>query len=288
MAGKLCPKIILEGTRLTHKTDLAFRLNEHPRVVGPIASLRSESITADKNMIDLSIIIPVWNERGKIGRDIEAAADFFRRGRITGELIISDDGSTDGTADAAECAGRSAGVRMKVLRLPHRGKGNAVRSGMLASTGHVAGFMDSGLCIPFEDAWKGIGWILSGKCELAHASRRLRESVIIHPGRKSRRLASALFGSAAGLLFDIPTGLTDTQAGCKFYRGDTGRALYTTCRSNGFMFDLEILVMAKRAGYRVLEFPVHWTSDPDSRLSLVRSLPNLVSESIALIRRTGK
>lgn len=236
-------------------------------------------------MTDLSIIIPVWNERCKIGRDVEAAAAFFRNHGIKGELIVSDDGSTDGTADAAEHAGRSAGVRVKILRLPHRGKGNAVRCGMLASTGRVAGFMDSGLCIPYEDVWKGIRWIQSGKCDIAHGSRTLPESVIVHPKKKSRRIASAFFRSAAGRLLDIPAGLTDTQAGCKYYASETGRSLYAACRSDGFLFDLEVLVLARKAGYRVMEFPVHWTSDPDSRLSLVRSLPGITAEAVAFRQR---
>ncbi len=237
-------------------------------------------------MTDLSIIIPVWNERGKIGRDIEAAADFFRRGRISGELIVSDDGSTDGTAETAEAAGSAHRVRLKVLRLPHRGKGHAVRCGMLASSGRIAGFLDSGLCIPLEDVWAGIRLILSGQCEIAHGSRRHADSVIVRPGNRTRRLASDCFRRAASGLFRIPDVLTDTQVGCKFYRGETGRSLYAACRSDGFLFDLEVLVLAKKAGYRVLEFPVHWTSDPDSRLSLVRSLPNLVTEGLSLTRKT--
>ncbi|MBN2202510.1 glycosyltransferase [bacterium] len=236
--------------------------------------------------MDLSIIIPVWNERGKIARDAAAAAAFFRNRGIKGELIVSDDGSTDGTADAAERAGWSAGVQVKILRLPHRGKGHAVRRGMLASSGRVAGFLDSGLCIPYEDVWAGIRLILSGQCEIAHGSRRHANSVILRPGKWTRRIASDCFRRAASGLFRIPDGLTDTQAGCKFYSGDIARALYAACRSDGFLFDLEVIVLARKTGHRILEFPVHWTSDPDSRLSIVRSLPNLVSESIALMRKT--
>jgi dolichyl-phosphate beta-glucosyltransferase len=235
--------------------------------------------------MDLSIVIPVWNERGKIGRDVAAAADFFGRRRMSGELIVSDDGSSDGTADEAVRAGRIHGVPLRVIRLPHRGKGSAVRSGMLAASGRVAGFMDSGLCVPFDDAWTGIRWILDGECEIAHGSRRLAESVILRPANPVRRLASRCFGSLAGRLFDLPSGLTDTQAGCKFYDAAAAAALYAACRSDGFVFDLEILALARRAGYRVREFPVTWTSDPDSRLSLIRSLPALTAESAGLMRR---
>lgn len=237
-------------------------------------------------MTDLSIIIPVWNERRKIGRDIEAAAAFFRNRKIAGELIVSDDGSTDGTAEAAGAAGKAHRVALKVLRLPHRGKGHAVRSGMLASSGRIAGFLDSGLCIPYEDVWKGIRLILSGQCEIAHGSRRHAESVIVRPVNRTRRVASDCFRRIASGLFRIPDGLTDTQAGCKFYRGETGRGLYAACRSDGFLFDLEVLVLARKVGYSVMEFPVRWTSDPDSRLSLVRSLPNLVTEGLSLTRKT--
>jgi dolichyl-phosphate beta-glucosyltransferase len=238
--------------------------------------------------VDLSIVIPVWNERAKISRDVAAAADFFRRRRTSGELIVSDDGSTDGTADEAERAGRISRVPVRMIRLPHRGKGSAVRSGVLASVGRVVGFMDSGLCIPFEDAGTGIEWILTGKCEIAHGSRRLAESVIVRPGKRIRRLTSGCFRAVAGRLFDLPPGLTDTQAGCKFYKAEAARALYAACRSDGFAFDLEILALARRAGFRVKEFPVHWTSDPDSRLSLIRSMPGLTAESLLLLWRLRK
>jgi dolichyl-phosphate beta-glucosyltransferase len=238
--------------------------------------------------MDLSIVIPVWNEHGKIGRDVAAAADFFRRRRISGELIVSDDGSTDGTAAAAEEAGSACRIRLKVLRLPHLGKGNAVRAGILAATGRIAGFMDSGLCIPFEDTTAGIDWILAGKCDIAHGSRRLGDSVIRRPARLFRRIASDCFRAAAKRLFGIPAGLTDTQAGCKFYRGDAARRLYAACRSDGFAFDLEILMLSRQAGFRIKEFPVHWTSDPDSRLALIGSLPGLAVESFTLIRRMRK
>ncbi|MDM7924821.1 MAG: glycosyltransferase [bacterium] len=235
-------------------------------------------------MTDLSIIIPVWNERRKIGRDVEAAAVFFRSRKIKGELIVSDDGSRDGTAEAAEAAGKAHRVPLKVLRLPHRGKGHAVRRGMLASSGRVAGFLDSGLCVPYEDIWTGIRWIQSGRCDIAHGSRRHAESVIVRPGNRTRRFASDCFRRVASGLFRVPDGLTDTQVGCKFYRGETGRGLYAACGSDGFLFDLEVLVLARKAGCRVMEFPVHWTSDPDSRLFLIRSLPGIAAEALALLR----
>ncbi|MBN1893638.1 glycosyltransferase [bacterium] len=231
---------------------------------------------------DLSIIIPVFNESRKIAADIREAGAFLERHGLSGEIIVSDDGSGDGTADIAESCETRSHVRLTVLRCgEHRGKGHAVRSGMASSTGDIILFIDSGLCIPYEHILRGLDLIRSGVCDIAHASRKLKESRVVKGQRLSRRLASSLFHRLAIGFFHVPPNLTDTQAGLKIYRGDTGRMLYRQCRLPGFLFDLDIILRAVRSGFSIREFPVDWTVDPDSRLSLIRSSAGLLREWIA-------
>jgi dolichyl-phosphate beta-glucosyltransferase len=237
--------------------------------------------------MDISIVIPVYNERGKIAGDVAAAADFLRRRSLDGEILVVDDGSRDGTAEEAGRAGSGSGcgAAVRVLATPHRGKGHAVRTGIAAARGGVIGFIDSGLCVPYDDLMAGIDWIRSGECDIAHGSRKLRTSDIRRPQNWRRRFASWGFRRTAVRAFHLPRHLTDTQVGCKLYRREAAHELYARCRSDGFAFDLEVILLAVRAGYRIREFPVCWTSDPDSRLSFSRTPARLLLDLIILKKR---
>jgi len=217
--------------------------------------------------MDLSIVIPAYNEADKVAHDIEAAAAFLMLNQLTGEVIVVDDGSDDDTAGAAEAADVPDEVRCEVIRYtPNRGKGFAIKTGMAATTGTYALFADVGLCVPFDNSLRGLEAIRRGECEIAHGSRKLPDSVLVRKQHPLRRFLSWLFRKAAGLMMGIPRHLSDTQCGFKVYRGDVARELYAACRTEGFMFDIEILLRALRRGYRVMEFPVQWRCDFDSRL----------------------
>ncbi len=241
----------------------------------------------DAPAVDLSIIIPVYNEHGKIAGDIRAAADFCARHGLKGEIIVADDGSDDGTLEAAEKARPAAGAaELLPLRLtPHRGKGHAVREGMVRSRGRRILFIDSGLCIPYDEISRGLALIQSGACTIAHASRRLPTSRILKPQSPSRRISAWLFRRLFTRLLGLPQELTDTQAGLKIYAGESGRALYRSCSTDGFLFDAEIILRAMHGGEKICEFPVSWSADPDSRLQLRRMPLALLREACALKKR---
>ena len=227
----------------------------------------------------LSIVIPAFNEARKIGADVSAAAEFLVARGLSGEIIVVDDGSTDDTAGVARDAIVPAGVRRLVIRLPaNKGKGAAVREGILSSAGDYVLFADCGMCVPFEQSLRGIQMIRSGRCDIAHGSRKLPASRIVLPQSLSRRLLSRVFRLAVGLLMPIGRGLSDTQCGFKVYRGDVARLLYGQCVIDGFMFDIEVLVRARAMGYRVAEFPITWICDRDSRLHPGRTAMNVVRE----------
>ncbi len=223
----------------------------------------------------LSVVIPVYNEERKIDADLDAALGYFGAQAYSFELLVVDDGSADTTpAKLAEWEKRGGPVVRAICYRPNRGKGCAVRTGMLEATGEIRMFADAGLCVPFEETEKGLAALASG-CDVAIGSRKLAASRVVAPPAAYRRWGSRLFGTMARRLMGL-SGIADTQCGFKFYTGRAARELYSRSRIDGFMFDAEILILARRLGMKVCEFPVEWRADPDSRYRpLGGSLRNL-------------
>jgi dolichyl-phosphate beta-glucosyltransferase len=235
--------------------------------------------------MDLSIVIPAYEEGRKIAMDIDAAARFLRESGLTGQIIVVDDGSKDNTTETARNVTVSEDIELKVIRyIQHKGKGHAVRRGIEQSAGQFVMFADSGKCVPYKDALKGLELIKSGACDIAHGSRKTTESRINKPQNLYRRICSRLFHWFVVHRLRVPRELTDTQCGFKIYRGDAARHLYGQCVTDGFVFDIEIILRAVKEGYRIREFPIDWTCDPDTRLSPSRSLRKILAE-LRTIRR---
>jgi dolichyl-phosphate beta-glucosyltransferase len=235
--------------------------------------------------MDLSIVIPAFQEGKKIARDVKAASAFLKANNLEGEVIVVDDGSSDNTAEAARGASVTEGVSLNVIRYTeHRGKGCAVRTGILATRGWYAMFADCGLCVPYGDALQGLEMLRNGSCDIAHGSRRHIQSDILRDQPWYRRFLSRAFKATVRTLLGVPRELTDTQCGYKVYRGDVARELYGQCITDGFMFDIEVILRAGRKGYRICEFPVEWACDLDSRLSVTRT-PWPVLRELGAIKR---
>lgn len=233
--------------------------------------------------VDLSIIIPALNESRKIAQDVKAAAEFLQQQNLEGEIIVVDDGSSDETAKVARYAGDSIEASLRVLHFKeHHGKGFAVKNGILASKGQFVMFADSGLCVPYSNALKGLSLLQHDDCDIAHGSRKLPESIIHRPQPLRRKLISKLIHWVLIIWLRIPANLTDTQCGFKIYNGDLARNLYSQCISHGFLFDVEIIMRAMQSGKRIREFPIEWTADPDSRLSPAKNFFGVLSELVAL------
>ncbi len=241
--------------------------------------------------MDISIVIPAYEESKKIARDIEAAVVFLKDNDFTGQIIVVDDGSKDNTAEVAENAvtNPSPSTELKVERYSHhRGKGYAVRKGIEQTSGEYVMFADSGCCVPYEDTLRGLELIKSGVCDIAHGSRKMRGCHIEKAQSLYRRICSKLFHWFVIHDMKIPAEFTDTQCGFKIYRGDVARHLYGECITDGFTFDIEIIMRAQKEGYRIKEFPIDWTCDPDSRLSPTRSSWQVLSELLRIRRVLSK
>lgn len=238
--------------------------------------------------MDLSIVIPVYNEEKKIRQDLLAASAYLHSRAMHGEIIVADDGSTDQTARVVSEILLKEGTPVHLVRNEtHRGKGHAVKSGVLQARANLIMFIDSGSCVPYDNIDIGIELLKSGTCRIAHGSRLHPDSIIKRSNTPFRRFISSLFRRLIRIIVKLPGNLEDTQCGLKIYTRQVAHELYAECITEGFMFDIEVIVRAHKQGYSIREFPIEWTSDPDSRLTLGRSLFKILSELLG-IRRIRK
>ncbi|MFC2124817.1 glycosyltransferase [Bacteroidota bacterium] len=227
--------------------------------------------------MDLSIIIPVYNEADKIARDISEADDFLNRNGLTGEIIIVDDGSWDDTVQNAKGIASVIKSPLQVIEYIHKGKGRMVKTGILQAISDIVMFIDSGSCVPYDNILPGLDLLRNDEYDILHGSRLLDGSKI-NGKTRSRKIISWLFRRSISGWMRIPKYLTDTQCGLKIYKREVAHTIYRGCITNGFIFDIEIILRADKAGYRIKEFPIEWTADPDSRLSIMKNFWQIIRE----------
>ncbi len=225
---------------------------------------------------DFSVVIPAFNEARKIEGDLRAVARYVRERGLDSEIIVVDDGSDDATAAIAQDLRREIPEMQVLAYRPNRGKGYALRAGVAATRGRIVMFADAGLCVPYEDADAGVALLQEG-VDIAVGSRRVGGARVVQAQPLHRRLGSQAFWLIVKASFPLPPALGDTQCGFKLFRGEVARALYARCITDRMMIDIDMLSRARRTGYTVAEFPVHWTNDPDTRFAPVSgSWTNLV------------
>jgi dolichyl-phosphate beta-glucosyltransferase len=242
----------------------------------------TDSAELDSTNIDLSIVIPAYKEAAKIQQDIEAAAEFLVRHSIAGEILVVDDGSPDDTVAVAKLMEAYVPMLRVLTYSQNRGKGYALRYGMTRSKGKNVMFADAGLCVPYEIATIGLTMLDLQMCDVAIGSRRARGSV-----RREqpfyRRLGSKLYSLLIHTLMGVPLYISDTQCGFKLYKGEVARHLYGSTFTDGFMYDIEVILRSLMYGYQVLEFPVLWSNDADSRFNPLTGSWRLLKD-LAVIR----
>lgn len=191
------------------------------------------------------------------------------------EIIVVDDGSSDSTVTLVEQF-RSHAREVWLIRLPHsRGKGAAVRIGMLVAIGDAILFSDADLSTPIEEV-EGTLKLLQEGGDLVIGSRALAESQILTRQTPLRESLGRLFNRLIRAFLGIP--IRDTQYGFKLFRREAARAVFQRARTNGFAFDVEALLLALQLGYVVRELPVRWVNDPESRVTLWRHPAQMLAD----------
>jgi dolichyl-phosphate beta-glucosyltransferase len=215
----------------------------------------------------ISLILPAFNEIKRIAQTIGGVKAYFEQYQTPYEVIVSADGN-DGTRElVAEMA--KTDPRLQVIGSgERRGKGYGVRQGIALARGEIIGFLDADNKTPIEEYDK-VKPLLHAGYDIVIGTRGLPGTIIERPQPWYRRIGSAGFGMfmhAIVGLRDIP----DTQCGFKFFQRHIALELFKRQRIDGYMFDVEILYLARQAGYRIGQAPVRWRDDGDSRLALVR------------------
>lgn len=222
----------------------------------------------------LSIVVPVYNEEDRIVACVHAIRAFFERNRISGEILVVDDGSDDRTAMiSARLASEYANVR--ALEEPHRGKARAVISGLYASSGTFVGFSDVDLATPLET------WLECHRALLSGAG----VTIASREGQGASRIGEPWYRHAMGRVFNGLTrslllpGIHDTQCGFKFFTKDAIEKILPRCqlyaeasvvsRARVTAFDVELLYIARKLGMRIAVIPVTWTYGAQSKINPV-------------------
>jgi dolichyl-phosphate beta-glucosyltransferase len=237
--------------------------------------VNSQSETRSPKSDVASLVIPAFNERNRIEACLRSVAEWVR-GRPGGwdwEVILVDDGSSDGTQAAARRLAEQLGLPLETVRHEkNRGKECALRAGVLISSGDPVLLTDVDLSTPLSE-WVKLAERLPTH-PVAIGSRALEEGLV----RRRQPFYRRLLGKSGNLLvrlFAVP-GIRDTQCGFKLFRGDVARDLFGRARIDGFAYDMEILYLARRRGLAIAEVPVLWFNSPESKVSVLRdTLPTL-------------
>jgi dolichyl-phosphate beta-glucosyltransferase len=220
---------------------------------------------------ELSIVIPSYNEEKRLPRTLARIREYFE-GRPLPldqiEVIVVDDGSTDGTAQVARDWARQW-PSVRLLSNPgNQGKGYSVRHGMLESRGRLALFTDADLSAPIEESEKLFDALRAGN-QVAIGSRAIDRSLIAVRQSQMREMAGIIFNMLVRLFTWLP--IHDTQCGFKVFEREASRIVFEQQRILGWGFDPEILFLAKRHGLRTAEVPVRWAHDEATKVHVVRA-----------------
>jgi dolichyl-phosphate beta-glucosyltransferase len=216
-------------------------------------------------MKHLSIIIPAYNEEGRVGDTLRRIYEFMKCKSYKFEVIVVDDGSCDGTVGVAEKSALASECSLKVVKNgSNRGKGYSVKNGIMHSDGEYILFSDADLSTPIEEVDKLSGFIEEG-FDIAIGSRALDDSRV--------NVRQPWYREAMGKVFNFFVrsmaleDFRDTQCGFKLFRYSAAKDIASALKIDGFSFDVEMLYLARKKGYSVKEVPVTWHNSPKSKVN---------------------
>ncbi len=220
--------------------------------------------------MSVSVIIPAYNEAVRLPSTLAATAAYFATRGEAFEILVVDDGSTDATAAAVSAfAQQRPEIDVQCLSYGgNRGKGYAVRYGMMRASGERRVFCDADLATPAEEYDIVLTAMDAQNAPIGIGSRPLRtSSLLVHQPWYREQLGRSF--NAAVQILAVP-GIKDTQCGFKIFTADAAKAVFSRCRIDGFAFDSEALFIARRLGYGIAEVPIRWSHKDGSKVSMVR------------------
>ncbi len=233
----------------------------------------------------LSIIIPAYNEEKRLGKTLETILDYLAGQKHSYEIIIIDDGSADGTIETTRKLIENNNNIKIIKNEKNMGKGYSVKRGMLEATGRYILFSDADLSTPVEETKKLLGALESG-FDVAIGSRSMKESEIIVHQPLYREIMGKLFNKFVKIF--VMSEFIDTQCGFKLFRKDAAKKVFKQQILEGFSFDVEILYLSIRNGFKVKEVPVKWFNSPQSKVTPVKSSFRMFMDILRIKRIHGK
>lgn len=234
----------------------------------------------------ISIIIAAYNEERRIIPSLFKIKEYITKQDLPYEIIVVDDGSTDKTHIVVRDLTRDFPYLRVISYLPNRGKGYALRQGVLASKGEVVLLTDADLSTPIEELSKLLPLIYNHKYDLAIGSRALALSEIIRKQPWWRQSMGKFFNKLVKTL--VIEDFKDTQCGFKLFRGDMARSLFKEALIDRFAYDVEILAIAKKKGKRIVEVPITWINSPESKVSPIRDSLQMLFDLLKIRMNIGK
>jgi dolichyl-phosphate beta-glucosyltransferase len=229
---------------------------------------------------NLSVIVPTLNEVEQI------LPCLFELDKLwPGEIIVVDNGSTDGTADLVDrwIRHKILHTELRLVLLPEPGKGKAINTGMMMAEGRYLYMADCDLSTPAEAVKDFLLVIRTTGADVVIGSRRMKKSKVTQSAR--RRLSGDVFHLLTSLL--LP-GIKDTQCGFKMFTWEAAQMIFNSCKLDGLAFDVEALMLARQMGYQVMEMPVTWVESPSSRVHVLRDGYRMARDIVTLARRFHK
>jgi dolichyl-phosphate beta-glucosyltransferase len=232
----------------------------------PTSTRRSEFV---------SLVVPAYNEEKRLGASLKTIHDWMRANFERFEITVVDDGSTDRTADVVTDFSENAPeVELLSLR-QNSGKGYAVRSGMMSAEGDYVIFTDADLSTPIEEVAKALDLMKQG-WDVVIGSRALPESDVQVHQNFLRELMGKTFNRIVRMMSGLP--FPDTQCGFKCFTQKAAKDIFSRAVINGFAFDVEALVLAKKFGYRATDMPIRWVNSPASKVRIFSSPLQMLRE----------
>ena len=237
-------------------------------------------MTALLPFVDLSIVVPAYNEEQRLPPTLAKLQAFLATQPLRYEIVVVDDGSKDDTCGVVTAAMASMPNLRLVRQTPNRGKGAAVRMGMLEARGQIRVMCDADGSMPAEELPKLLAPIISCKAEISIGSRYVEGAKTDVKQPFYRVLWSRLCNRV--IQKSLVPGVRDTQCGFKAFTAEAARDLFRYGRIDGWAFDLEILALARRRGYAIAEVGVEWKDDGRSRVNPLKDMWKVIREAMTI------
>ena len=236
--------------------------------------------------VDLSIVVPAYNEELRLPPTLMKLDAFLRTQPLRYEILVVDDGSKDKTCDVVTAHMLTIPNLRLVRQFPNRGRGAAVRMGMLQARGQIRVMCDADCSMPPEQLPRLLAPIIACKAQIAIGSRYAEGAKTDVKQPFYRVLWSRLANKV--IQRSLVPGIRDTQCGFKAFTAEVARDLFRRAKIDGWAFDLEILALARRRGYEIAEIGVEWKDDNRSRISPLKDMWKVMKEALTIRRNLKK